>query len=144
MDLHEIKALMDMMVDAGVNELSIKEKGFEIELKRGVPVAAASAAAPVAALHTEPQPQHEIPKPVEKEGVYITSPMVGTYYSSPSPDDPPFVKVGDMVTPDTVICIIEAMKVMNEVKAGESGKVIEILVDSGEAVEFGTKLVRIE
>lgn len=75
--------------------------------------------------------------------VYITSPMVGTFYSSPSPDDPQFVKVGDKVEKSTVVCIIEAMKVMNEVKSSAAGTVAEVLVESGHPVEFGTKLFRI-
>lgn len=79
----------------------------------------------------------------EVSGVFVTSPMVGTYYSTPSPDDPAFVKVGDRVEKHTVVCIIEAMKVMNEVKAGVSGVVAEILVENGHPVEFGTKLLRI-
>ena len=69
--------------------------------------------------------------------------MVGTFYSSPSPDDPHFVKVGDKIEKHTVVCIIEAMKVMNEVKAGVGGTVAEILIESGHPVEFGTKLFRI-
>ena len=69
--------------------------------------------------------------------------MVGTFYSSPSPDQPPFVKVGDRVEPGTVVCIIEAMKVMNEVKAGFSGTVAEVLGHSGQPVEFGFKLFRV-
>lgn len=79
----------------------------------------------------------------EAPGSYVTSPMVGTYYSAPSPDDPPFVKVGDKITKDTVVCIVEAMKVMNEVKAGIAGTVAEILPESGHPVEFGTKLLRV-
>jgi acetyl-CoA carboxylase biotin carboxyl carrier protein len=74
---------------------------------------------------------------------YVTSPMVGTYYSSPSPEDPPFIKVGDRVEKHTVVCIIEAMKVMNEVKAGVAGIITEILTENGHPVEFGTKLFRI-
>lgn len=74
---------------------------------------------------------------------YITSPMVGTFYATPSPEDPPFVKIGDKVDKNMVVCIIEAMKVMNEVKAGVSGTVLEQLVESGHPVEFGTKLYRI-
>jgi acetyl-CoA carboxylase biotin carboxyl carrier protein len=69
--------------------------------------------------------------------------MVGTYYSSPGPDQPVFVKVGDKVTENTVVCIVEAMKVMNEVKAGMSGTVAEILVNNAQPVEFGTRLLRI-
>lgn len=79
----------------------------------------------------------------EVPGTYITSPMVGTFYASPSPDDPSFIKVGDKVEKNTVVCIIEAMKVMNEVKAGTSGTVLELLVESGHPVEFGTKLFKV-
>src|SRR4029077_229169 len=79
----------------------------------------------------------------EALGSHITSPMVGTFYSAPSPDDPSFVKIGDKVDKNSVVCIIEAMKVMNEVKAGVSGTVAEVLVESGHPVEFGTKLFRI-
>lgn len=76
----------------------------------------------------------------EIEGTFITSPMVGTYYSSPSPDEPSFVKVGDKIEKGQILCIIEAMKVMNEVKAGVSGHIAEMLVESGDPVEFGSKL----
>lgn len=82
----------------------------------------------------------------EKEsvvGAYVTSPMVGSYYSSPSPEDLPFVKEGDKIEKGTVVCIIEAMKVMNEVKSSVAGVVAEVLVESGHPVEFGTKLFRI-
>lgn len=75
--------------------------------------------------------------------LHVTSPMVGTFYLSPSPDDPAFVKVGDRIEKDTVVCIIEAMKVMNEVKAGVSGVVGAILMENGHPVEFGTKLFRV-
>lgn len=80
----------------------------------------------------------------ENQGTYITSPMVGTFYASPSPDDPPFVKLGDEIEKGTLVCIIEAMKVMNEIKAQTSGRVVEICVDNGHPVEFGTKLFRIQ
>lgn len=74
---------------------------------------------------------------------YVTSPMVGTFYTSPSPEDPSFIKAGDKVDKNTVVCIIEAMKVMNEIKANVSGTVAEVLVETGQPVEFGTKLFRI-
>lgn len=94
------------------------------------------------------EPQHELPPPkaekqAEAPGKYVSSPMVGTYYGSPAPDKPQFVKIGDKVSEDTVVCIIEAMKVMNEVKAGTSGTVAEILADTAQPVEFGTRLLRI-
>lgn len=83
-------------------------------------------------------------QPVEATGRFVTSPMVGTYYSSPSPEQPVFVKVGDRIEEHTVVCIIEAMKVMNEVKAGVKGTVVEILVDNTQPVEFGAKMFRVE
>jgi acetyl-CoA carboxylase biotin carboxyl carrier protein len=79
-----------------------------------------------------------------KKGEVVKSPMVGTFYLSPSPDDPPFVKVGDSIAPDSILCIIEAMKVMNEIKAGMKGRLAEILVENSQPVEFGTPLFRIE
>ena len=148
MDLDEIKDLMAAMNDADMSEVSIKEKGFEIVLKRGVSQTAAPAMhhAPAAmAPPTEaPAPKEGKPQVSESSDLFITSPMVGTFYASPSPDDPAFVKVGDTVDEDTVVCIVEAMKVMNEVKAGVSGRVAEILVNNSDPVEFGTKLIRIE
>lgn len=83
---------------------------------------------------------HSTEDKTEVQGTFITSPMVGTFYSSPSPDDPPFVRVGDRIEKGEVLCIVEAMKVMNEVKAQVSGHVAEILVESGHPVEFGSKL----
>jgi acetyl-CoA carboxylase biotin carboxyl carrier protein len=79
----------------------------------------------------------------DTSSLYVISPMVGTCYASPSPEDPAFIKVGDRIEKDTVVCIVEAMKVMNEVKANVSGVVAEILVANGQPVEFGTKLFRI-
>ena len=80
---------------------------------------------------------------VDENALFVTSPMVGTFYRSPSPNDPAFVKVGDKVEKNTIVCIIEAMKVMNEVKADVSGTMAECLIDDRHPVEFGTKLFRI-
>ena len=91
------------------------------------------------ARHHEPEAKKE----GEAKGTFVDSPMVGTFYSAPSPDDPPYVKVGDEVDENTVVCIIEAMKVMNEVKAGKKGKIAEVLLDNSDAVEFGTHIFRI-
>lgn len=91
-----------------------------------------------------PASQFVPPEPKEEvASVYVTSPMVGTVYLAPSPDDAAFVKIGDRIEKGTVVCIIEAMKVMNEVKAGVAGTVAEILVESGQPVEFGSKIFRI-
>ncbi|NGX59810.1 MAG: Biotin carboxyl carrier protein of acetyl-CoA carboxylase [Chlamydiae bacterium] len=152
MDLKQIKELIAAMEKAGLKKMRLKEeKGFEIELERHFE-------------HPHPPPRHEphphfVPSPTPppprhipeeekieapKEGDYVSSPMVGTYYASPSPDDPHYVKVGDEVEEDTVVCIIEAMKVMNEVKAGKKGKIAEVLLSNADPVEFGTHLFRIE
>lgn len=143
--------------------LTIKQEGFELELERedsGVCKASdssmdysdeamirnqAAMRANVALSKGGDMPTGT-PSIMAKEelpGVFVTSPMVGTFYAAPSPEDPFFVKVGDKIDKNTVVCIIEAMKVMNEVKAGQTGTVAEVLVESGHPVEFGTKLFRI-
>ncbi|HSW86983.1 MAG TPA: acetyl-CoA carboxylase biotin carboxyl carrier protein [Rhabdochlamydiaceae bacterium] len=168
MELKQIKELMAAMEKAGIKKLSIKETtGFELQLERHEEGTHPSAIAH-APLYPHAYPQskdighqgHFPPPPhshhrvsaheevsekrEEKvEGKFVTSPMVGTFYSSPSPEDPHFVKVGDRIDENTVVCIIEAMKVMNEVKAGISGMIAEILVDNAHPVEFGTKMFRV-
>lgn len=103
-------------------------------LSRGSEMPAGRVSSPVLSVETPQEHQNS---------VFVTSPMVGTFYTSPSPDQPPFIKVGDKIEKHTVVCIIEAMKVMNEIKAGVSGIVAEILVETSQPVEFGTKLFRI-
>lgn len=170
MELKHIKELMTVMSRTGTKRLKIKEGEFELTLER--PDAASQAGgftehhAPHPHEHYHPHPLNRadqtlmrgaehastpVPhsmtpsasKPEDKNSTYVTSPMVGTYYASPSPTDAPFVRVGDKVEKNTVVCIIEAMKVMNEIKANVSGIVAEILVEAGQPVEFGAKLFRI-
>lgn len=158
MDMKQIKELMASMEKAGLKKVRIKEeKGFEIELEREdehPPQPQHVRSEPihyhVPHPHPHPQPSHHPRHGVEeekrlekKEGDYITSPMVGTFYAAASPDDAAYVKVGDKVDEDTVVCIIEAMKVMNEVKAGKKGKIAEVLLSNSDPVEFGTNLFRI-
>lgn len=154
MDMKSIKELMASMEKSGLKKVRIKEeKGFEIELEREAehPPQPQHIHRPEPVhyhhAHPHPHPPHrpgEEEKKVEKkEGAYITSPMVGTFYSAASPDDQAFIKVGDKVDEDTVVCIIEAMKVMNEVKAGKKGKIAEVLLSNSDPVEFGTNLFRI-
>ena len=155
---------MAVMGRTGTKRLMIKKEGFELQLERqengkiidSIPEASdemlirqenafqrasmalsRSSESPAANALTNVNDREEV------AGVFVTSPMVGTYYATPSPDDPSFVKVGDKIEKHTVVCIIEAMKVMNEVKAGVSGTVAEVLVENGHPVEFGTKLFRI-
>lgn len=155
MDMKSIKELMASMEKSGLKKVRIKEeKGFEIELEREAEHPPASHPVhhhrpePAHYHHPHPQPHHrpaveEEKKAEKKEGLFITSPMVGTFYSAASPDDQAYVKVGDKVDEETVVCIIEAMKVMNEVKAGKKGKIAEVLVNNSDPVEFGTNLFRI-
>lgn len=153
MDLEKIKELMAAMEDKGMTKVALKDKsGFELELERGNDFEAVPYTPPIAAPapRIEPQLQEQLPqKEVQPEqtesqsGHEITSPMVGTFYASPSPDADSFVKVGDTVTEETVIGIVEAMKVMNEIKAGKSGVVTEIFIDNAHPVEFGTKLLKL-
>lgn len=149
--MKSIKELMASMEKSGLRKMRIKEeKGFEIELEMAAehPPVHRQEPAHYHPPHLHPHPHHppaavEEKKGEKKEGNFITSPMVGTFYSAASPDDPAYVKVGDKVEEDTVVCIIEAMKVMNEVKAGKKGKIAEVLMNNSDPVEFGTNLFRI-
>jgi len=162
-DLKQIKELMAAMRRAGLKRISLKEKtGFEIELEcfdenaptlrqeMLIPSAFREYHPPITPASLHPAPVQAHPTPVhgghekkEETGKFITAPMVGTFYGAPSPDKPSFVKIGDKVDAHTVVCIIEAMKVMNEVKAGVSGTVVEVMHSSGHPVEFGSKLFKI-
>lgn len=164
MDLKQIKELMIAMERAGIKKLTVKQKGGdEVHLERqdeNPSHAHHHAATFYPPVYAHPPLREEgatraspVSKAVqdeaigkekeEKAGKYVTAPLVGTFYSAASPDDPLFVKVGDRVEEGTVVCIIEAMKVMNEVKAGISGTVAEVLIENAHPVEFGTKLFRI-
>lgn len=165
MEIKHIKELMATMGRTGTKKLTLKKEGFELELERDSSSVIRNEAAlaieyldePTYHLGTNSRANAALLKGKETsapmvphseesshEGsVFVTSPMVGTFYLAAGPDEPPFAKVGDKIDKNTVVCIIEAMKVMNEVKAGVSGSVIEILVENGSPVEFGTKLFRI-
>ncbi len=158
MELKQIKELMAAMGRTRTKRLKIKNENFELELEKEDKVVKQviehhPSFTMTEAMREAPRapdipaslqsPVHNEPEAIEETGQYITSPMVGTYYSASSPDDPGFVKMGDSVTETSVVCIIEAMKVMNEVKAGSSGKITEILVENGHPVEFGTKLFKV-
>jgi len=147
MNLDDIKKIMEALQKSELKKMIIKQDDFELHLEK-------ESASPVATVLAEPQvaapavssvtvKADSEPKAIAESHKSIDSPMVGTFYSSPAPDQPTFVKVGDKVSNDTVVCIIEAMKVMNEVKAGASGTVTEVLIENGQPVEFGTPLFRI-
>lgn len=143
MDLKDIKAIIDLMQKNGLTAFEMEKGGFRIALAKESALAPAVsyAPAPVAAAPAPPAaaPAEAAPAASGKE---IASPMVGTFYTSPSPESPAFVKVGQKVTPDTVVCIIEAMKVMNEIKAEVSGTITEVAAENGQPVQFGQALYR--
>lgn len=150
MDLKDIKAIIDLMRKNSISEFELEREGFKIRLKRGAGANAAAVQpigyeegvpAPVAALPLLPNP---IPvKPTGPPEAEIKSPMIGTFYRAPSPDSAPYVEVGTEVDVDTVVCIIEAMKVMNEIKAEAKGVVTQALVENAKPVEFGQPLFKI-
>ena len=153
-DLDRFRKLLQLMEKHGVSEASLQKEGESWKVRRGprtVTVApdAAAAAVPVAAVPAPVAPAPDAPAPAAAApaapaGITINAPTVGTYYSAPSPDDPPFVSVGSVVSPDTTVCTIEAMKVFNPIMAEKSGKIVEVLVENGSPVEFGQPLFRIE
>jgi acetyl-CoA carboxylase biotin carboxyl carrier protein len=146
MDLQDVMKLLELMETRHLEEIEVEQGDTRIRLRKGgappvvVPIAAApAAAAPPQAVPAAPDPE----KDAEANLVKITSPMVGTFYRAASPDAEPFINEGDHVTPEQVICIIEAMKVMNEIKAEREGDVVSILIENGESVEFGQPMVTI-
>ena len=156
-DIKEIRTLIDLMKKNGVAVFKMEREGFKITLKTSEATVSHSVvtsqpmvaySGPAAQLASAPEPAASAPAPAAAPaasgGIEIKSPMVGTFYSSPSPDSPAFVSVGQEITPDTVICIIEAMKVMNEVKAEVAGTVTEICADNGKPVQFGQVMFRLK
>lgn len=151
MDIKEIRALIDLMKKNGLAVFKMEKEGFKITLQTAgseigpvvyqsapAPQAAPVAAAPAALEAASPA---SAPASDTKE---IVSPMVGTFYMSPSPEAAAYVSVGQTVTPDTVVCIVEAMKVMNEIKAEVAGTIVEIAADNGKPVQFGQALFRVK
>ena len=156
MEINEIKdvalVLMDALASKKLGEVAIELEGVKIKIKAAAPApviaaapsaaaapAASAAPAAAAAAETETVPADDLPA-----GTQVKSPLVGTFYSSPSPDEPPFVLVGQEVREGDTLCIIEAMKVMNEIKAPCSGKVVRIMAQPGDMVEYNQVLCIIE
>jgi acetyl-CoA carboxylase biotin carboxyl carrier protein len=157
MDFKQIQKLIKLMTDGEVHELEIEDEksGTKLRLKRGAPAFQAQAASMVHVMHGGGLPMAQAPQlagpgtagapaapaaPQKQSGTVIPSPMVGTFYRSPSPEAEPFSRVGDRIAVDKTICIIEAMKVMNEIKSEIAGEILEVLVENGAPVEFGQPL----
>jgi acetyl-CoA carboxylase biotin carboxyl carrier protein len=147
-DLDKITCLVELMKAHDLAEVNLKQGEQQIQLKRGgqTPVVPAIAPAPAAAAaHAPPPPLPRESAPAEDENVvFIKSPMVGTFYTKANPEADTFVRTGDRVEPDTTICIVEAMKVFNEIAAEVSGEILAVLVDNEEPVEYGTPLFKVD
>ncbi|MGB2821595.1 MAG: acetyl-CoA carboxylase biotin carboxyl carrier protein [Phycisphaerae bacterium] len=146
--IEEVRQLIELMVEHDLGEVDITDGDRKILLKRGIsggpPMAAAGPRGPAPAVPTPyaaDQPLQERPGP---ELIEVKSPMVGTFYLAASPDTDPYASVGTVVSEDSVVCIVEAMKVMNEVKAECSGTIVEMCVKNAQPVEYGQVLFRVE
>jgi acetyl-CoA carboxylase biotin carboxyl carrier protein len=149
-DLKDIKAIIDLMRKNSVSEFELEKQDFKIRLKRGTNGGTSGGGAEeVQAVTYIQQP---IPGPaaalapvatVPSNEVEVKSPMIGTFYRAPSPESAPYIEVGAEVNPDTVVCIIEAMKVMNEIKAEVKGVVTQVMVENAKPVEFGQPLFKV-
>jgi acetyl-CoA carboxylase biotin carboxyl carrier protein len=165
LDLKQIKQIIDLMKRSDLTEFDIEEQGFKLKICRG-PDGMPAVSGGQMLLHTPPHMVLEAPRPAaaapaatqatslnvapantvpDEPGVsYIKSPMVGTFYRSASPESPPFVDIGAKAEEKTVICIIEAMKIMNEIQAETKGSILEVLVENGQPVEYGQRLFKIK
>jgi acetyl-CoA carboxylase biotin carboxyl carrier protein len=148
-DVRKIRRLVELMKEHDLTEIDIQQGEVRIQLRRAgtganpgviVPQALGGATAPA------PARPGEKPADSASDGqlAIIKSPMVGTFYAAPDPDSPPYVKVGDHVGPETTVCILEAMKVFNQIPAEVSGKIVTVLVENGESVEYGQPLFKVD
>jgi len=149
-NLKEIKEMINLMNDNNLTEFEVEKEGLRIKLKKSTgqntegmvnPIVIEKERVAEASKARETQIQQE---KAASNAVEIKAPMVGTFYRAPSPEAPPYVEVGQVIEPGQVICIIEAMKLMNEIKSEIKGKIVEILVDNAEPVEFGQPMFLIE
>src|SRR5262249_47544924 len=150
-DLKQLEGLLRVLEDRDISEFEFEDEKVRVHLKRGKPIITAPAYAPPHAVHVSevPPAQASVPevgaaKQAEANMAYVTSPFVGTFYRSPSPDAPPFVDVGSNIRAGQALCIVEAMKLMNEIEAEFAGTIIECLVETGSPVEFGQRLFKVK
>ena len=157
MELKDIKAIIDLMKKNDLAVFKLEKEGFKLELESHRPPAPLIAAVPAHQIVTAaPGPGYSTHPPSKPHTVNaeekpalpalkeIASPMVGTFYRAPSPDSAPYIQEGQQITEETVVCIIEAMKVMNEIKAEVEGTIVEVLVENGTSVQFGQPLFRVK
>jgi acetyl-CoA carboxylase biotin carboxyl carrier protein len=151
MDIRKVKKLIELLEESGISELEIHEGDDSVRISRhstaapvAAPAPAAPASAPAASTGSEAAAPPAAPEPARIEGHEVTAPMVGTFYRSPSPTSKPFVEEGQQVKEGDVLCIIEAMKMMNPIESDKSGTIAAIMAEDGEPVEFGQTLFVIE
>ncbi len=160
-DLTQLKGIFSAMAEAGVNEFEFEDERVRVRIGRGVAAAGQPAPVYVSTVGPAPAMPSDMPPPSmprpeaasasappaevdEGKVVYVTSPFVGTFYRSPSPDAPAFIEVGSRVREGQSLCIVEAMKLMNEIEADQAGLVVDVLVENGKPVEFGQKLFKLK
>jgi len=142
MEIQDLKELIEFLKETDITELQIEKDGTKIRLKRGMPIQLETLRE-----EAKPAPREEVLAPVEEESqrlITIKAPLVGTFYRASSPDGPPFVEVGDRVKKGQVLCIIEAMKLMNEIESEVDGTLVKVLVENAQPVEYGEPLFLIE
>jgi acetyl-CoA carboxylase biotin carboxyl carrier protein len=153
-DVQRIRRLVELMQDHNLSELDLRQGDTRIQIRRGSDApsttrqASVSLSPAVSSAAAEPTSEASATAAGVQHGddheAIIRSPMVGTFYTAPDPDSPPYVKVGDHVGPDTTVCIVEAMKVFNQIPAEVSGKILAVLVDNGEPVEYGQPMFKVD
>jgi acetyl-CoA carboxylase biotin carboxyl carrier protein len=143
-DVKKVTKLIELMKEHDLAEIDLKQGDTAVRLKRGGDVVMTAAPAPVPRAAPAAAGAAEKAPAAEDKMLVITSPMVGTFYRASGPEAAPFVKVGDRIGPEKTVCIVEAMKVFNEIPAGVSGQVVAILVENGAPVEFGQPLIKVD
>ena len=159
MDLKQIKLIIELMKRSELTEFAVEEEGFKLKIRRGssgLPVVSTGRGSnpPFLPVDTTPPipvaapsaPASSTPAPAAEEAgvTYIKSPMVGTFYRAASPDSKPFAESGTKIVENSVVCIIEAMKIMNEIQAETKGTIIDVLVENGQPVEYGQRLFKVK
>jgi len=143
MDIRKIKKLIEMLQDSDLTEIEVKEGEESVRIARGNSQTIEATPAPIIhSLASSPVEKNEVS--LDKSGSVIKSPIVGTFYRKPSPDKPPFIEIGSNVNAGDVVCIVEAMKMMNEIKSEFTGKVSAINIEDGEPVEFDQSLIVVD
>ena len=159
LDLNALRELLTVINQTDIAEFNLKSGDFQLVVRKGAPIgelpavpsvsvqspAPSPPVAPTPAPPASPSPAPPAPPapPKNNKLVDVISPMVGTFYRSPVPEEPPFVNVGDRIRPGQTVCIIEAMKLMNEIEAESAGEIVEVLAKNGEPVEYGQVLMRV-